>query len=580
MRRSTNNELFNMAITVQSTPGDIPVPVSDCLEWCLLPDEADVFDTPGSFATVEVTFPDTVSSIPANGSTFTLWGIEFTVDSAIVPSTANAFRIVSSGNISGAAFRQMLNANSFFLQNTRVEVNPDLFALRSTLITWKACGAQAKFSGDQMDLQTLLDAGCTVVVTNGVSAIGTPGYLIQVRLFRRDNETLVDYPVTLLKGYRPKAACSDIQAECIDFMRDAARLLFTPMPDLTYTSEIPVTENTMSGLFLIEYGWVERDENCQAVSGNFYRTDPVAVFNTVFDVEDKYGMQRYYQDHPLGPPPVAGNAAMFMSSKPLIQRLTPKSYAWLWLMHGFDAMVSGSSLDTIKLVFNVFYTNGTTGQIKVDYDPGRYPQVYNFNVSPGRVFSLFSIVDPTTVSKYFVRVEAWQDSPAQLLANVSTETYFSIDHSCNSDVIDAYFRCSGGGIDTILVERRERDVEQQGVEICLNTPCGISRADSAKYGGRIITQTRAFERVTLVARENYSEDHVNQFRDFKRSTERWIMVKELSPSKFDVTYIAKSLILETGSVKIYRSGEFVELVATGYMADMPSAIAKNLGLVV
>jgi len=139
-----------MAITLTTDPATgepatNPIVVSDCLQWCLQPDVADVLTTPGTFAEVLVNFPSTIASIPADGTTIVIWGHTFEVDSTLGNSTANAFKIVSSGNITGAAFRQMLNANIFFAQNTVVD--DDGLALRNTVITWNQCGEQGNFSG-------------------------------------------------------------------------------------------------------------------------------------------------------------------------------------------------------------------------------------------------------------------------------------------------------------------------------------------------------------------------------------------------------------------------------------------------
>jgi len=163
-----------MAITLTTdpatgAPATNPVVVSDCLEWCLQPDVGDVLTTPGTFATLEVNFPTTIGSIPANGTEITIWGHTFEVDSAIVPSTATAFRVYSSGNITGAAFRQMLNANIFFAQNTVID--DDGFSLANTVVTWNTCGEQGNFDGANMDLAALVTAGATVTVTNGTTAV-------------------------------------------------------------------------------------------------------------------------------------------------------------------------------------------------------------------------------------------------------------------------------------------------------------------------------------------------------------------------------------------------------------------------
>ncbi|MCB0542105.1 MAG: hypothetical protein KDC70_01220 [Saprospiraceae bacterium] len=576
-----------MAISIDSQPPTgnggvapfpIPVPISDCLQWCLTPDFFDVFDNAGSKAQMIITFPATIGSIPADGTEFSIWGQVFEVDSTITDATSTKVKLVSSGNLSGDNLRKMLEANGFFGVTTVTE-NTSPSGGRSTKITWNNCGEQGNFSAPGTDITNLEAFGTTLSATNGAPAEYKPGYQVHIRLFKAAAQSDRNFsPISLRKGYVPATTCSTVGQICVDFMTDAARTLYCPMPDLSLSSEISPDLQTLSGIFLIEYGWTYRDANCQPVSGDYLKSDPVYVVNTVFDYEEKYGMRRFFRDHPDGAPPTPGNTAMFLSSKPQYSYLAPGSYAWLWLLHGFDDTIGGGTLDVIKLVFNVFYKNGTTDQIKVDYTPAVWYQVYNFNVSPGRVFSLFSITDPSTVSKYFVRAEAWQNSPLSLLDTVGAETYFVLDHSCDADLIDCYFRSSAGGIDTLLVTRMESTVEHTGTEICLSVPCGTSRTEAAKYGGRFQSGVRVYQKITISAKANYTDEQVRHFMDFKRSTERWIKVKELSPSAADITYIAKSFSIEPGGVKIFRSGEFVELTATGVLSDLPTAAAKSLNL--
>ena len=262
-----------MAITLTTdpasgSPATNPVVVSDCLQWCLQPDNEDVFATEGTFATLTVNFPSTIASIPANGTEFTIWGHTFSVNSALANSTATAMKIQSSGNITGAAFRQMLNANIFFAQNAVID--DDGLALRNTVVTWNACGEQDNFSGANMDLAALTGAGATVTVTNGTTPVQTDGYSMQTRLFKVDGVTNVAVPITEFEGLRPLVGCNDISETCVNYIKDAARLLFTPMPDLSTTSEIdPEDGDTLCSRFLIQYGWNYKDANCQPFSRNF-----------------------------------------------------------------------------------------------------------------------------------------------------------------------------------------------------------------------------------------------------------------------------------------------------------------------
>ena len=65
------------------------------------------------------------------------------------------------------------------------------------------------------------------------------------------------------------------------------------------------------------------------------------------------------------------------------------------------------------------------------------------------------------------------------------------------------------------------------------------------------------------------------FRRFKAGPDRYLMVKEESPTAFETSYIAKRFIPETGGIKIYQSAEYVDLVATGTLSDVPVQFPKN-----
>jgi hypothetical protein len=543
-----------MAITITDEPISIPAPtpVSDCLRWCLQPDSADVLDTPGSFAVISVIFPGTIGSIPANGTAFTIFGHTFTVDNTVA-NTSTSFRIVASGNTTGTNFRNMLRANFFFSVATVAADG----ALTNTLITWNTCGEQENFTGVNMDLQTLIDAGATVLVTNGVTAVPVSGAMVQVRLMKADNDTGVFSPITKYEGFTPDISCDTVGGLCIDYMQDARRTLFTPMPDLSLTSEISPDLTTMLGQFYIEFGTTYRDVNCQAQSGVFGQSDTVYVMDTVFELQENYGMRRYIYDHPdnlcmgCSPPPLS---PQFLTNKPSRLILGENSFAWLWLAAGYQSI----SPAVINLRFNIFYKNGTTGFVLVPYDPLQSYQVHCFNVSPGRLLSLFSLTDLSTVSHYFVRAEADSET-------IGWDSYFGIEQACEG-LVDVYFKTPPGGIGTILCEMASTDVVQEGTEICLNTPCSTSRLEKGKYSGRLLNQIRSYEKVTLKARRNFADDEVAYFRSLKASPERWIQIAETGEPGH---YMAKKLIVDTGGVKIMQSGEYIDLIIEGTLQDIP-----------
>lgn len=575
-----------MAITLTTdpasgSPATNPVVVSDCLQWCLQPDVSDVLTTPGTFATVLVNFPSTISSIPANGTEIVIWGHTFTVNSALGNSTANAFKISSSGNITGAAFRQMLNANIFFAQNTVID--DDDITLRNTVVVWNQCGEQANFSGANMDLSAITALGGTFTVTNGTTPVQTDGYTMQTRLFKVDAGTNVASPVTEFEGLKPLIGCDEITETCVNYIKDAARLLFTPMPDLSTTSEIDPEEDTLTGRFLLQYGWNYKDANCQPLSGNFYPSDEVFVVNAAFDTQNKYGIAPYWQRHPDFPIPQQIRQK-FLTNQPTFHRLSEHSFAWLWFLNPFTGTnyLTGNgtgnpfTLDHFDLFIEI-YENGSaivTDDAVITYPACQWYQVMNFNVSPQTVADESNIGTLVSeIGKYTVIVKALNSDSSEF-AFVSEEIVFGVDHDCGDNIRDVYFLTPQGGIGTLLCEITESEIVQEGTEICLDTPCATSRTEAAKYGGRQLANIRNFDRVTIKSREQYGEQWREYFRTFKASPDRYLMVKEDQPNTL-TTYIAKRFNPEPGGIKIFQTAEYIDLIATGTLADIPVQSPKN-----
>lgn len=548
-----------MAISIISAPTEppVPVPVSDCLEWCFQPDSGDVLETGGSFATVSVEFPS-VPTIPANGTTFVIWGHTFTVDNT-TDYTQNSFKVTATGSQSAFNFRKMLRAN-FFFTKTAVAIGGG--GSRFTDITWLTCGEQDNFNGASMDFSGLEDAGATCSATNGTTPIFTNGYTMQARLMKIDPVTNVALPITKFEGFLPAVSCDSAGAVCINYMEDAKRTLYTPMPDLTESAEIDPDLPTMAGRFYVEYGWVYKDDNCQPISGEFIETDPVTVFDTVFPLEENLGMIRYIYDYPGGP----YFYDQFLTNKPRYLALGVESFAWLWMAAGYQSLLP---ITNIVLRFNVFYKNGTNAVATVNYSPVEEYKVHCFNVSPKRVKTLFSIADLSLVSHYSVEAQADGGN------YVGAETYFTLEHACEN-MVDVYFKTPPGGIGTLLCEVTEREVIQEGNEICLNTPCAETRGEKAKYSGRMLNNIRSYERITLTARRNFNPEELEYFRSLKASPERWIQVLETGlTGPFLKTYVAKRFLVDTGGVRIYQAGEYIDLVITGVIGDMPIQTPRN-----
>ncbi len=373
-------------------------------------------------------------------------------------------------------------------------------------------------------------------------------------------------PITPVKSLQVKAGCAEVEESCVDFMKVARATLFTPMPDLTNSSEIDPTTPTMTGRFQLKYGWTYR-EDCQAKSGTAMRSGQVLVINAAFEETETYGMRRYWYDHPDGYP--AGQSySEFLTNQPKALKLAADSKAWVWLLNNWaDAF---PDLDKLLLRF-VIYKIGTVGVFSIhtiEYTPCEWYEVMNFNVSPGRVFALEAGVSVTTLDWYEVQVVGI-DAANDPLFNASEYLRYALDPQCSADSTDVYFVTPPGGIGTLLVEVTDKELEQSGVEICLDTPCTADREEKAKYGGRHMVNQRSFERITVRAIVNHDAQNKAYFRSFKASPQRWIRV-----TQSDGTFMARKFIVEPGGVKIFRVGENIELVATGYTADIPMQAAK------
>lgn len=545
-----------MTITDQPAIYPKPEPVSGRLAWTIQPDVSDVLQTVGSRATVQITFPVSGIVVPANGTEFTIWGHTFTVDDS-TPFSQNTMDVDTSGNSTGINLKEMLRSN-FFFAKTSIENGPAGF--RDTIITWEDCGEQENFTGAGMDLTALETAGATVTVTNGMTAVSVNGYVMQARLLKMDADGIFQ-PITKYEGFQPVINCNSVSALTIDFMQEARRTLYTELPDLTVSSEQNPENTTMVGVFKLQIGWTYKDENCQPISGSFITSDQVMVYNTVFDLEENWGMERFIYDWNGTGMSDINKWPRWLTNKPERLTLGPESIAWLWLSAAYNEVLT--NIEDVQLTFNVYYKNGTTDSESVIYPFAAEWQVHNFNVSPKRLLSLFSLVTLNDVSHYFVRATA-RDEFGSPIGTIGWETFFAIEQPCE-ETTDLYFLTPYGGIGTILCDIVEKSIDQQAQEICLDVPVMATRQETARYGGYMQNQVRNRESITLRCRRNYTDDEVAYFKSFKASPERWIQVAEtgIEGSGNFNNYIAKRFLVEPGGVQIFQEGDYVELIITG-----------------
>jgi len=552
-------------ITITSSPvaSPLPTPVSDCLQWCFQGESADAIETAGAFARVTVNFP-AVPTIPANGTAFVIWGKAFTVNNSVA-FTANTFQVTASGTTSALNFRAMLRANFFF--TTATDIATDGITARNTVVTWKECGQQDNFTGVNMDFAGLTSAAATSAAINGITPVFVDGYMIQARLLNSLGE-----PITKFKGFMPRFTCDEVEGICIDFMGDAKRIVYTPMPDLAIDSEIDPSIGGMTELLRVEYGWVYRGANCEPLTGEFASTAEVLVINTVFEPDEQYRMARYSINDPGFPISVlqigGDNVVQWLTNQPLNHKVSRTSFCWLWTLGAVpSAATLGFTFDHYTLVVDVYGLSGIfITNFTIEYIQTDAWRVICCNVSPARV-ALESGQNIKNIGRYDVRLTARPAGDGDSY-NLTQELKYGIDHECGNNT-DLYFLTPAGGIGTISATIEEREVIQNGTEICLNTPCSQTRVESAKYKGRGYTNIRSQDRITLRARQNFNDEEVEFFRTFKASPERWIQVKqkEIGIGVETDTWIARKFLVETGGVRILQSGDYIDLMITGTMAD-------------
>lgn len=551
-------------------PRSEPIPLSGCLQWCLQPDDEDVISTLGSQATVVITWPAT-PTVPANGTTFTIWGYTFTVDDT-TPYTSMTFQITTSGSTTARNMVNMLNGNLFFRRAARIIVSG--ITNREVQITWSECREQESFGDDAMNMAALETAGATVDVNNGESPAYVDGYRLIFRLLKYSTASQDFLPVTQFEGVDPNRGCTSVEETCLNFIRDAAALLYTPMPELETEGEPDPLLDSILGRFKLEYGWTYRDADCQPKSGTLKQSSEVLVLNAAFEPRENYGVRRYWIGA-TGGFPAGQTVPDFLTTQPKMLSVCADSFSWLWLLNSFTDTYE--YIGSLLLRFTV-YKKGTAGVFdtyEVIYPTVEWYQPYIFNVSVGRVLDNVAGITADTLEKYEVQV-VLLDSGDEVLANGSEYLSYVISANCCEENTDVYFLTPAGGIGTMLVRVEEKEPNQEGQEILTDVPCdtaGDYQTAKAQYGGRSLSQIRSFERITISAMENATDEYVEYFRQFKLSPQRWIRI-----ATADGGFMAHKFIPEPGGVQVFRAGEKVTLTATGYLQDVPVQMPNEVDL--
>lgn len=538
-----------MALNLISEPvQNEPIPISDCLRWVFQADDADVVTTPGVQAELVVVFPSSPSD-PGNGTEFTIWGHLMTTNSA-TQYTATSFKVQAGDQLDTANnFAAMIASNFYFNRAVTIDVTGG-----TVTITWNDCGEQENFGAEQMEFSNIIGNAITSATpTNGTTPVYVNGYRIQYRMWRIDtNDGANSGPIMAYEGMTPNLLCDTSEESAFDGMPTARELLNTPLPTLD-NSHPGIDYNGMIQYFTLEYGWTYRDESCQALSGDFAFSDRPSVWNAYFQPEDVYRIRKYWPDASGGLPP-GQTYVKFLTTQPSKMWMFIDSKCWLWYMIN-ESTQSFTTIDLHVIATKKDGSSITTTTTVVNSGYG----INAVNVSPSFIISLgLSGVTALTLSYYTVSILL--DDTTQVTEEI---TYYIEPGCANAELdTDLYFLTPIGGIGTIPVRITERNANQSGDEILLDVPCTASRADKGKYGGRTLSNIRSYESFTYRSIDNGPEITAF-FKDLKLSPQRWVRRRAE-----DGTWIARKLIIEPGSIKIYEDGQKVTAEVTGYLGDI------------
>lgn len=575
-----------MAVSIVEQPSTTqPTPVSDCLIWQFEHDDADFVESGGSIPYIEILWPGSPTA-PANGTQFTIWGYVFEIQSGTA-YTSTTFRVVT-GNMeqTRANFKAMIESNYFFRQATTVSNAPT----STTVITWGECREQERFAGTNMDVAELETMGCTVTVSNGVSPVYVEGYKLLTRLMLDDGtgtlKNMTEFEITEVDNQ-----CGIPFDSVRDFMPDVRQLIYFPAFANGFLQLNDSSQSTQ-GMYLkvgVEYGFVYR-ENCQPKSGTFAVSNIVSVLNAAFPLEFGHKMREFFPGA-TGGLPGSLTHYRFLTSQPKTHEISINSYAWLWFFTNRTAGIDSDDIWQSEIVYTL--TDGTTGTYTgtaLDSHSGLFGEnaggyvtlnwnLQCINVSPEFVINKTAATS-ANLAKYTVKIMSVIDggTPTQLTEELTYEISGRngvMGNACfvsggangtTGGATDLYFVMPESGLGTLLVSIDEKEINQDAVEILLDVPCEATRLEAASMRGKSFTGVRSYDRLTFRVVRNYTDADVAFFANFKRSPQRWVQV----PSDDGYTgYIAKKLLIEPGGIKIYKSGEKIELIAIGYLQDTP-----------
>lgn len=568
-------------ITVTSQPLGIesnfdpivpPIPLSDCLNFCLQPDVSDVFVSTGVKANIVFVIPFTCS-VPSDGTAFKIWGYDFTVESA-QPFTSSSFKVETVGLFTALNLANMLYSNVFFKRAGTLTSFSVVGSTFEMTFTWNDCREQINFTGSNMDLAVFGAIGGSGTATNGVSPVYVEAYRIVVNAVRYKDATSDFVDLGALVGMEAEKLCNTVGTVCVDIRQDVASDLFTMLPALTYDSFISSIDNgrSMMRFYSLQYGWTYR-ENCIAKSGTVKRADKILVLNAAFDIDDPYQIRRYWHNHPDGFPD-GQFLPDFLTTQPKKIALCRDSFKWLWLLNAWQDDWPQYALVARFVLYNA---NGSIVNIvqSVVNDPlsmgFEHYQAVCFNASPRHISDIIG-ANMTGIVAYEVQVVGTDPLDyGNIWFNASEYLRFEICDSCCGDSTDLYFLSPTGSIDTIVVRVDSAETLQSGgEEIRVNIPCGTDRFDRAAYGGRTLVATRVYQKMKMSVQIPRSSEWERWVKHLRQSPQRWIRVLDEGG-----TYIAKKIVFENGAITQKETGQGVTIEMTGYLQDVPTQNAND-----
>lgn len=533
----------------------------DCIDFCFQPDSGDVFETVGSTAKISIEFGGGVLA-PVDGTEFTLQGNTLTMDSAH-PFSSTSFRVETGDGIqTGLNFRGMIQANFFLSQSINANIISQSGGTMHLDLDWKTCGEQAKFSGSNMDLQPLESQGMVIgFFLNGTSPVYKEGFQLITRLNMHESVFEDGIPITSFEGLNLPKQCSEVGAVCINYADDIWQQINCPIPSLT---ELSGTTRELMRLFSVSFGSVYRVD-CQPQSGEINQSDLFLAIAGYQPDDDRTDFSRYWANHDDGHPNGL-NVVEFLTTQPKRYEICRGTVAWLWLLNNWQ-----SSDDTYNLRAKFVGRRWLAGNVVsistpqfIDLGNGyfAYDLAMWFSVTPKNIATLFGI-PLEDLHSYDVSVEMW--TTGGVFEKVVTETISYFLEGCDdcNEETDIYFVTPAGGIGTLPVLKTSESADQSGDSIVLPRGC-FSGLNSR---GQVPVNLKNVSKFGFQVKLDNTPENRRWIKHFAFSPNRWVKTQKYT---FTDEPFSERLYLDSNSIKVRESDEFIKWEFDGYTGDVPS----------